>query len=64
MISASMMFDWLADRYEDPKLGEVARLIEQNVLMSMEEGFVTPDMKGNASCSGYGDHIAELIEKA
>lgn len=64
MISASMMFDWLADRYQDPKLSEVSRLIEQNVLKAMEEGFVTPDMKGTASCSGYGDHIAELIAKA
>ncbi|HBP23924.1 MAG TPA: 3-isopropylmalate dehydrogenase [Oribacterium sp.] len=64
MLSASMMFDWLADRYEDAKLHEVARLMEENVLKSMEEGFVTPDMKGTASCSGYGDHIAELIEKA
>lgn len=64
MLSSAMMFDWLAERYKDPKLSEVSRLIEENVLKSMEEGFVTPDMKGTASCSAYGDHIASGIAGA
>ena len=64
MMSACMMFDWLADRYEDPKLTEVSRLMENAILDTMKEGYVTPDLKGPATCSSYAEAIAKKIENA
>lgn len=64
MLSAVMMFDWLADRYEDEKLTKVARLMEDNVLKTMEEGYVTPDLGGKASTSSFAEAIAEKIKNA
>lgn len=63
MLSAVMMFDWLADRYEDEKLTKVARLMEDNILKAMEEGDVTPDLGGKASTSSFAEAIAEKIKK-
>lgn len=64
MFSAAMMFEWLADRYNDSKLDKVAKLMENGILDTMKEGFVTPDLKGTATCSGYAEAIAKKIENA
>lgn len=63
-LSTVMMFDWLAQEHNDPRMEKIARLMENSIYDSMREGFVTPDLGGKASTSGFGDHCAELIEKA
>ena len=64
MFSAAMMFDWLADRYKDEKLTKVSQLMQNGILDTMKEGFVTPDLKGTATCSDYAKAIAKKIENA
>ena len=64
MLSAVMMYDWLADRYQDEKLGRIARLMEDGIIKTMEEGFVTPDLGGTASTSGFAEEIRKKIEMA
>ena len=64
MLSAVMMFEWLADRYEDEKLQKVADLMQNGVLKTMEEGYVTPDLGGEASTSSFAQAIAEKIKNA
>ena len=49
MLSAVMMYDWLADRYQDDKLEKIARLMENGIIETMKEGCVTPDLGGSAS---------------
>lgn len=64
MLSAVMLYDWLADRYEDQALADVARRMESAILATMEEGFVTPDLGGTASTSGFAQAIADKITSA
>ncbi len=64
MLSAAMMFDWLAQRYEDDKLKKVSELMENGILDTMREGYVTPDLHGEASTSSYAEAIAKKIENA
>lgn len=63
MLSAVMMYEWLADRYEDEKLKAVADKMQAAILETMEEGTVTPDLGGTATTSGFAEAIAEKIRK-
>ena len=45
MLSASIMFEWLADRYNDEKLTKISKLMEESILKSMKEGYVTPERR-------------------
>ena len=64
MLSACMMFDWLAANRNDPKFAEAARIMEKAVLDTMEAGEVTPDMHGTESTSSYAEKIVKRIEEA
>ncbi|MBS5546539.1 MAG: hypothetical protein KHX49_11335 [Lachnospiraceae bacterium] len=64
MLSAVMMYDWLADRYQDDKLEKIARLMENGIIETMKEGCVTPDLGGSASTSGFAEEIRKKIEMA
>lgn len=64
MLSAVMMYDWLADRYQDDKLEKIARLMENGIIETMKEGCVTPDLGGSVSTSGFAEEIRKKIEMA
>ena len=64
MLSACMMFDWLATNRNEPKFAEAAKIMEKAVLDTMAAGEMTPDMNGTESTSSYAEKIAERIRKA
>lgn len=64
MLSAVMMYDWLADRYQDDKLEKIARLMENGIIETMKEGCVTPDLGGSASTSGFAEEIRKKLAQA
>ena len=62
MLSACMMFDWLAQNRNEPKFEEAAKMMEKAVLDTMEAGEVTPDMGGTESTTSYTDKIVARIK--
>lgn len=64
MLSACMMFDWLAVNRSDEKFAEAARIMEKAVLDTLAAGEVTPDMRGTESTSSFAEKIVARIEKA
>ncbi|UUO04556.1 isocitrate/isopropylmalate dehydrogenase family protein [Blastopirellula sp. J2-11] len=62
ILSASMMFDWLGDRNNDPDAKQAAILIENAVIDVLREGIAkTPDIGGTSSTSDVAAAIADQI---
>ena len=64
MLSACMMFDWLASNREDERFATAAKIMEKAVLDTMAAGEVTPDMNGTESTSSYAEKIVARINEA
>lgn len=64
MLSACMMFDWLATNRSDEKFAKAAKIMEKAILDTMAAGEVTPDMKGSESTTSYTDKIIARIKQA
>ncbi len=64
MLSACMMFDWLAVNRNDERFAQAARIMEQAVLDTLAAGEVTPDMHGTESTSSFSEKVVARIEKA
>ena len=64
MLSACMMFDWLATNRDDEKFAEAAKIMEKAVLDTLAAGEVTPDMGGSESTSSYAEKVAARIRNA
>jgi 3-isopropylmalate dehydrogenase len=50
-LSAAMMLDWLADKYNEPSLATRARLIESAVEQTLSAGIVPMEFGGPADCA-------------
>ena len=62
ILSAVMMLDWLANNRNDSKLEDVARVMEDAVLKTMEAGILTPDMGGKESTTSFAEAVVREIE--
>ena len=63
MLSAAMMFDWLATNRNDEKFAQAADIMEKAVLATMEKGKLTPDMGGTESTSSFAEAVVEEVNK-
>jgi 3-isopropylmalate dehydrogenase len=62
ILSASMMCDWLAGRFEDPRLSRMAAEMETAIAAVLQEGkHLTYDLGGDASCSACGDAVVAKL---
>ncbi len=60
ILSVSMLFEWLANRYQDKILMDAHRAVEDSVHSMLESaGSLTPDMGGNA---GTADVTASILK--
>jgi len=64
ILSAAMMFDWLASRYNDYKCFHASGLIRDAVVETLREGRVlTPDLGGGSTTKEFGARAAEILER-
>ncbi|MFQ5881607.1 MAG: isocitrate/isopropylmalate dehydrogenase family protein [Candidatus Methylomirabilales bacterium] len=62
ILSASMMLDWLGQRYQDSAASKAAELLEHAVVQVLKEGRVkTRDLGGKASTAQVGDAVATYL---
>jgi 3-isopropylmalate dehydrogenase len=61
-LSSGMLLDWLAARYDDPRLADAARRIENAVAGTVRSGTSTRDLGGTASCSAFTAAVVSAIE--
>ncbi|GLY17088.1 3-isopropylmalate dehydrogenase [Kineosporia sp. NBRC 101677] len=64
ILSSVMLLEWLSARTGDPKLAEVATLVERAVELTVKEGVMTGDMGGRATCSSFTDAVIERLARA
>lgn len=64
ILSAAMMFDWLAVRHDDPAAAQAADLIEAAVKKTLADGaFRTADIGGSSTTSEVGQAVADCVRK-
>jgi len=62
ILSAAMMFDWLAEKHEDAAAAEAARRIERAVEHVLGDGrALTADLGGNTSTSEAGEAVVRAL---
>ena len=62
MLSAAMLFEWLAARHQRPEFGHAARAIEAAIDAALQApGTRTPDLNGKLGTQAFGKHIANHI---
>jgi isocitrate/isopropylmalate dehydrogenase len=62
MLSAAMLFEWLAARHERPEFEQAAKAIEAAIDAALQSpGTRTPDLKGALGTQAFGKHIATRI---
>ena len=64
LFSTVMLLDWLAARHNDETVAEVAKLMEQGVMKTLEDGVKTKDLGGTASTTDFTAAICERIANA
>jgi 3-isopropylmalate dehydrogenase len=64
ILSASLMFRWLGDRWNDEKCLKAAEIIEASVVETLREGTVTPDLGGANKTMDVGKTIAGKVQRA
>jgi 3-isopropylmalate dehydrogenase len=63
ILSAAMMFDWLAQQHDDPAAAEVAVNIDQAVVAVLSAGNVhTPDLGGSATTAEFTDAVIKALK--
>ena len=60
-LSASMMLDWLGDRFGDPNCRAAARSLEFAVVQALIHRITTPDLGGDYTTQQVADAVAEGI---
>lgn len=60
MLSAVMLFHWLGDHHDDPKLSEAGNSMRDAIIKVMEARILTPDMGGTAT-TGFTDAVIKEI---
>lgn len=63
MLSASMMFDWLATNRNDEKFAKASDMMEKAILATMAKGKLTPDMGGTESTTSFAEAVVEEVNK-
>jgi 3-isopropylmalate dehydrogenase len=62
LLSAAMLFDWLAARHQRPEFAAAARAIESAIDAALQKPATrTPDLGGNLGTSAFGRRVAGLI---
>jgi 3-isopropylmalate dehydrogenase len=61
ILSTVMFLDWLSAQHNDPKVSEIARIIENGLFLSVAEGVKTRDLGGTASTTEFAQGIIERL---
>lgn len=61
ILAAKMMFEWIGERFKDPKCLQAAQLIERAVAATLESGVKTADLGGESTTMEVGESIAQVI---
>jgi 3-isopropylmalate dehydrogenase len=64
VLSSAMLLDWLAARYDDPRLADAAGRIEDGVAATVRAGTSTRDLGGSARCSEFTAAVVDAIRAA
>jgi 3-isopropylmalate dehydrogenase len=62
MSSVVMLLDWLAGRYDDKNLAELARLMENALIKTISDGDCTRDLGGHLSTTEFTAGIIKRLE--
>lgn len=62
MLSAVMMFEWLAANRDDEKFAAAAKTMQKAVLDTMAAGELTPDMGGTETTTGFTEAVVRRIQ--
>jgi 3-isopropylmalate dehydrogenase len=63
LLSASMMLDWLGDRFGDSNCSVAAHSLEVAVIQTLTDGINTPDLGGNYTTRQVADAVAERVRR-
>jgi isocitrate/isopropylmalate dehydrogenase len=61
LLSASMMLDWLSDRFHDSKCNAAGRSLEVAVIQALIDRITTPDLGGNCTTEQVAEAVSERI---
>jgi len=61
ILASKMMLEWLGDHYNDPKCIDVAKVLEEAVVKTLQKGRTVPDLGGVATTIEMAEAIAEEI---
>jgi 3-isopropylmalate dehydrogenase len=62
ILSAAMLFEWLAARHKRPELGQAAKAIESAIDASLKDPATrTADLGGKLGTRAFARHVAGLI---
>jgi 3-isopropylmalate dehydrogenase len=62
ILSAAMLFDWLAERHKRPEFDRAAKAIESAIDAALKDAATrTPDLGGRLGTKAFGRHVAGLI---
>jgi isocitrate/isopropylmalate dehydrogenase len=62
ILSAAMLFEWLAARHQRPEFDKAAKTIEAAIDAALQSADTrTPDLKGQLGTKAFGKHIAAAI---
>lgn len=61
ILAAKMMFDWLGEKYKDPRCSVAAEVIEKAVAETLRKGITIPDFGGKATTEDMGNAIVKEI---
>ena len=61
LLSASMMFEWLGEKFGDSKCGAAAHSLEVGVIQALADRITTPDLGGNHTTQQVAEAVAERI---
>ncbi len=62
LLSASMMLDWLGEKFGDPDCRAAARSLEMAVIRALTDQVTTPDLGGNCTTDQVAEAVAGRIE--
>jgi isocitrate/isopropylmalate dehydrogenase len=62
LLSAGMLFDWLAARHQRPEFAQAAQAVESAIDAALQSPDTrTPDLQGKLGTQAFGKHIAQRI---
>ncbi|MEO9364564.1 MULTISPECIES: isocitrate/isopropylmalate dehydrogenase family protein [Candidatus Nitrosocaldus] len=63
ILSAGMMYEWLASKHNDARCAEASKLVEVSIRSVLSKGIATPDLGGRSSTEEVADAIVEEIKR-